>query len=389
MTGTIIFVLLVLTTGLSATSALAEAEIPSPLKQFQQGIPIEETQCRDARTLMSSPSGRPACVYDISVSILEQRGFIKVATTDRAELKTGDEQTTFTYHNNKPRYGGHSSIGPTASIPIYTIGIPTSTIAVGETVSMPYTISWVHPNGTLVIDAGDRTDQLFTTVVVMVSDEFTVLNEDKQFIWKYADRYDNHTATAYVIIKTYSDDPISGSIDVRLERPLLHDFDIFQVGIWDFSHNLIAQKTDTGLTLAERDSFTDPLDVHAIKAMSNAATGPDGRYDRVYTEDVPHMPETRSVRQASELPSQENKYIPKVGWGVFAEYLRHEMQYSNITDARSWMLERNLTEEFVNDFLAEYPEFVITRTGFDSSLRAHPDPVLLAHGKKVSSPIPL
>ena len=96
MTGTIIFVLLVLSTGLSATSALAEAEIPSPLKQFQQGIPIEETQCRDARTLMSSPSGRPACVYDISVSILEQRGFIKVVTTDRAELKTGDEQTTFT-----------------------------------------------------------------------------------------------------------------------------------------------------------------------------------------------------------------------------------------------------------------------------------------------------
>ena len=235
---------------------------------------------------------------------------------------------------------------------------------------MPYTISWVHPNGTLVIDAGDRTDQLFTTVVVMVSDEFTVLNEDKQFIWKYADRYDNHTATAYVIVKTYSDDLISGSIDVKLERPLLHDIDIFQVGIWDFSHNLIAQKTDTGLTLAERNSFTDPLDIHAIKAMSNAATGPDGRYDRVYTEDVPHMPETRSVRQASEFPSQENKYIPKSRLGVSLQNTYDLLLYHDGADVRSWMIEHDLSKKFVDDFLEEYPEFE-TQGRSDPLVRTH------------------
>ena len=132
MIRTTIFGLLVLTIGLGTIFVLAETEMPSPLKQFQQGITIEEIQCRDARILMSSPSGRPACVYDISVSILEQRGFVKVVTTDRVESKTDGERTTFTYHNSKPGYGGHSSIGPTASIPIYTIEIPTNTIAVGE-----------------------------------------------------------------------------------------------------------------------------------------------------------------------------------------------------------------------------------------------------------------
>ena len=99
LTRTTIFGLLVLAIGLSTTLILAEAEIPSPLKQFQQSIPIEEIQCRDTRILMSSPSGRPACVYDSSVGILEQRGFIKVITANRAEAETDGKQTTFALRN--------------------------------------------------------------------------------------------------------------------------------------------------------------------------------------------------------------------------------------------------------------------------------------------------
>ncbi len=42
----------------------AFAEIDTPYKQFKNGIPIEDIQCRDSKILMETPRGMPACVSE-------------------------------------------------------------------------------------------------------------------------------------------------------------------------------------------------------------------------------------------------------------------------------------------------------------------------------------
>ena len=58
-------------------SAEAE-EVVSPLKQVQQGALVEQVSCVGDRILMSTPSGRPACIHPESAGMLELRGFSEV-----------------------------------------------------------------------------------------------------------------------------------------------------------------------------------------------------------------------------------------------------------------------------------------------------------------------
>ena len=61
----------------SGTMPTTEAEpIPPPYRQMQDGTPIGEVACTDARILMQSPSGMPACVFVDSIRPLEARGFV-------------------------------------------------------------------------------------------------------------------------------------------------------------------------------------------------------------------------------------------------------------------------------------------------------------------------
>ena len=59
-------------------SADAEEEIPSPLKQVQQGASIQDVTCADGLILMQTPSGMPACVFAGSVETLLDRGFEQI-----------------------------------------------------------------------------------------------------------------------------------------------------------------------------------------------------------------------------------------------------------------------------------------------------------------------
>ena len=70
--------LVILAIGLSAIPlTLAEsAPILSPYAQFSHGTPIGEIQCADARMLVESPSGRPACVYPDTVKKLLEHNWI-------------------------------------------------------------------------------------------------------------------------------------------------------------------------------------------------------------------------------------------------------------------------------------------------------------------------
>ena len=70
--------LLVLVAGMAAIPALADT--PTPLAQYNSGVPIDEIQCRDSRILMETPRGVPACLYEKSAETLQQRGWVPVQT---------------------------------------------------------------------------------------------------------------------------------------------------------------------------------------------------------------------------------------------------------------------------------------------------------------------
>ena len=71
--------------------AVAEP-IPSPYRQVQDGVPIDEIVCSGARILMQSPSGMPACVFVDSIRPLEARGFALLGeiTSDAFPIKSSD-----------------------------------------------------------------------------------------------------------------------------------------------------------------------------------------------------------------------------------------------------------------------------------------------------------
>ena len=56
------------------TPAESETILP-PYQQFSRGTPIDEIQCTGARTLVESPSGRPACVYPDTAKKLQERNW--------------------------------------------------------------------------------------------------------------------------------------------------------------------------------------------------------------------------------------------------------------------------------------------------------------------------
>ena len=93
----------------------AEESFPllPPLKQFQQGIPIHEIQCNDQKTLIQSPSGKPACINDDdtgqTLEKLEKRGWkaITIILTEETSSNSQKDQSSeshimITDNNNTP-----------------------------------------------------------------------------------------------------------------------------------------------------------------------------------------------------------------------------------------------------------------------------------------------
>ena len=61
-------------------TAYADTSSPSPLKQMQMGIPLDEIQCYHDKVLMESPSGKPVCLTVNSSIKLMDRGYTLVET---------------------------------------------------------------------------------------------------------------------------------------------------------------------------------------------------------------------------------------------------------------------------------------------------------------------
>ncbi len=87
--------LLVLSAALLAmTVSSADAKVLSPLKQFKQGVPIEQIQCNGSAVLLESPKGKPACVKDSTAKKLLDRGYLIVQKTIPEDTLIDDVELT-------------------------------------------------------------------------------------------------------------------------------------------------------------------------------------------------------------------------------------------------------------------------------------------------------
>ena len=66
----------------AAFDTIEKEEVMPPLKQVQQGVPVQQVSCNGDRILMLTPSGQPACVFS-PPHLLESRGFVFVEIPSR------------------------------------------------------------------------------------------------------------------------------------------------------------------------------------------------------------------------------------------------------------------------------------------------------------------
>ena len=364
-----ILALVMAAVALSGIMSAASAEIvPSPLQQVQNGVPIGEVVCSEDRILMLSSSGSPVCVNESSTSAFLQRGFTMGFVQDVPTVISNELPIWHTYESDI-KLGGHASSGGSGYSPVsYTIGLPDS-FTIGETVSIPYSFSWQYENGTTKYEqlGTPEPDVYHASLGLIISDEFSVLDDNTMVGTGLGDRYAPHTASMMLVHVTSSGLMFNGTLDLRLDTAMYHDRDMLMIPIYGDVYAFQVQRTDAGARLVDRDLLTDPYDLEHLNAfdITRPHNGPDGRYEMTYRPEngtFTHIPEMRpsNTEPRTPEPSHENLYIPKDGWPDFAEFLRSEIEFRNITDARGWMIENDLSKEFVADFLTQYQEFATT-----------------------------
>ena len=365
----IVFAIVLTAVALSGAVSVASAEtVPSPLQQVRDGVMASEIVCSDDRVLMVSQIGMPACVYATSTSDFLQRGFTMGSVQDVPTVISNELPVRHTYESDI-KLGGHASSGGSGYSPVpYTIGLPDS-FTIGETVSIPYSLSWQYENGTTKYERlGLPTPDVYKGQLgMLISDEFTVLDDNAVTVQGYEDRYSPHTGAMIYITTTSSEMTYNGTLNLRLDTAMHHDRDTILFLMYSDVYHFQVQRTDTGVNLVDTILLTDPYDLEQVRSSYYPPymNDPSERYSVFYRPvngTFTHVPEEQpsNTEPRAPEPPQENLYIPKHGWPDFAEFLRSEIEYRGITDVRDWMIENNLSEEFVTDFLTQYPEFTVT-----------------------------
>ena len=143
--------MMMLTLGAGMIAAPSSAEAPSPLAQHSSGMPMQEIQCNDSRTLMEAPRGTPARVYGNSVETMQQRGWAVVQTLQgkqatpatEIEISTKKAITTCSMKDVSPKTG---ELGPFAYFfPQYCLTFPEQ-ILLGEKFEVVLDYTFVIPS---------------------------------------------------------------------------------------------------------------------------------------------------------------------------------------------------------------------------------------------------
>ena len=362
----------------SIPSSFAEI-VGSPYQQLASGIMIENIQCRDDRILVIRTNGSPACVTAITA---EKTGWqiIDLASNMPAENQISSHKNTKQYFDLKFDNSGHETGGSFLD-PIVSFDIPQN-IAVGETFDINYSISWIDDNGEPLYPqyaALADPSHIVIKPQLLLPDEFTIVSEGFSPFLVLADYNSPHLLVLYKGEGIVYDDSkiITGSIQVKLTEAMSYEKDNLIVYLYDGTSFQITSDANDDVTLiaaselgTEYVDYTLPDDdlrssvIYSIdtdtqswhSAGQSVSSGADGLPIHVPPGELSQS--AKSVSSTTESMSEEEKYIPEQNWEDFAQWLR-DYTPNDTTPMREWLLFENMSEKFVDDFLKEYPEFLI------------------------------
>ena len=145
-----------------AISVTSAENVPSPLQQVRDGVPIGEVVCSNDRVLMVSQTGMPACVFEESVLELETRWFGFVDEPfDMFPIKSPDNHGSVFAPGLGPRpvvsMSSLPNINETAVVEItYTHNFYNFNVTDTEDFSVrdSFKIGWVVSPGFEIVDSG-------------------------------------------------------------------------------------------------------------------------------------------------------------------------------------------------------------------------------------------
>ena len=393
---------------ISATYAQPSDYVPSSKEQLDSGTMPHNVICRNDLLLVDQGFDKIACV---SEKTAQKFGWIVLSDTQYTKIKHPISNTN--KHTNV--YDDKITITSTPHQsyvvymnPIISLEIP-KYIKFNETVIINYTVDWIDDDGTPRYlapggDAGNlrpyRIDEngairyighdgndVSITPYMLLTSEFTMLTDSFKPESIEAGTYIQYMRIGYAGEPIFfNNETIHGSIKFQLTRPLVFHESYFYVwfkndtGIPALLHlspteyGALAEKFAPG-TKQFTMSYTTPYSELSFNDTTKKWSRGDQEFETLPNGLPDYIPKPRPIQQPAP-PSNEIRspsYIPQIEWDGLAEFLRSVEKNQDIQITKEWLMNENLTEDFVDDFLNAYPEF-LTKNIIFSNFFIYPMP---------------
>ena len=381
------------TVTISATYAQPSDYVQSSKKQLDSGAMPHNIVCRDDHLLVDRGMDKIACV---SEKTAQKLGWLVLTNTQHTEIKYPTVNTTRETNTNDGKIiitsGSHQSYVSLMS-PTISLEVPRD-IQINETSIINYTVDWLDGDGTpqyLIPDGRPhridengniryldiRGNDVVVVPMIILNSEFIMLTDS--FKPKAIDA-SPHIRYMEVVYHGepifFTNETVHGSIMFQLTRSLVHPDSLFNVWVHNIGLDLQLTPTEHGVKAI---SYTDPEfrvtryhDSTQYFGLSfNHTTQKWFSGDREF-ETLPsglpdYIPKPQPVQQFTPPPNvvKEPGYVLQHGWEDLAEFLRSVEKNEGIQITKNWLIDENLSEDFVDDFFNAYPEFSTQNTIFN------------------------
>ena len=262
-----------------------------------------------------------------------------------------------------------SSLKAESSIaPEFTFDFP-KTVNIDQTFTIHYTYTWKDTDryfGSSIPSDMERYDNYFANndylLRFYLPDEFSMLSSNFTTYNYLADLYEDHVLKKHFMFIPYEfTKDHQGSIQFRLDKEMTHDVDYMQIRTdphSDISYFIIKQ--DNGIKFVSEDEMGQNVMIGAW--VQDAIADYPERYQHFFiTETNEYTPSIRTEKPPANVVIGP-QYLDDAGWQGFAKFLRTVQINPNPSNMTQWLLDNNLSQEFIDDFFAEYPEFAGVET---------------------------
>ncbi len=386
-------IIILSTVTISTTYAQPSDYVQSPKKQLDSGTMPHNIVCRDDLLLVDRGMDKIACV---SEKTAQKLGWSVLTNTQHTEIKYPAVNTSRETNANDGKItitsGSHQSFINLVS-PFISLEVSRD-IKINETSIINYTVDWLDEDGTPQYAVPDgrphRIDEngniryldihgndVMVVPKIILHSEFIMLTDSFKPKSIAASPHIRYLKVVYHGEPIFfTNETVHGSIKFQLTRPLVHTDSIFSVGVHDVGLDLQLTPTEHGVKAI---SNTDPefrvssyRDTTQYFGLSfNHTTQKWFSGDREF-ETLPsglpdYIPKPQPVQQFTPPPNvvKEPGYVPQPGWEGLAEFLRSVEKNEGIQITKNWLMDENLSEDFVDDFFNAYPEFSTQNTIFN------------------------